>query len=93
MGRELFEDPALDAGFTRVKITPAAHAGGGLASAVIQAVRPAAPDGVLIRPMRPGDAWRCTAMWRSAPRPGRCSAGSPRRRVAGLRPARVPLEY
>jgi L-amino acid N-acyltransferase YncA/2-polyprenyl-3-methyl-5-hydroxy-6-metoxy-1,4-benzoquinol methylase len=49
-------DQLLAAGFTRVKITPTADAGGGLSSAVIQAVRPAAPDGVLIRPMRAADA-------------------------------------
>src|SRR3984885_3132452 len=35
----------LAAGFTGISIVPAAHAGGGLFSAVIQAVRPAAPRG------------------------------------------------
>jgi len=46
----------LAAGFTQISIVPAADAGGGLSSAVIQAVRPAAPDGVLIRPMRSTDS-------------------------------------
>lgn len=51
-----YRDQLLAAGFTQVRITPAADAGGGLSSAVIQALRPAAPDGVLIRPMRGADA-------------------------------------
>jgi L-amino acid N-acyltransferase YncA/2-polyprenyl-3-methyl-5-hydroxy-6-metoxy-1,4-benzoquinol methylase len=51
-----YRDQLLAAGFTQVRITPVADAGGGLSSAVIRAVRPAAPDGVLIRPMRAADA-------------------------------------
>jgi L-amino acid N-acyltransferase YncA/2-polyprenyl-3-methyl-5-hydroxy-6-metoxy-1,4-benzoquinol methylase len=51
-----YRDQLLAAGFTQVTITPSADAGGGLSSAVVRAVRPAAPDGVLIRPMRAADA-------------------------------------
>jgi L-amino acid N-acyltransferase YncA/SAM-dependent methyltransferase len=51
-----YRDQLLAAGFTRITITPATDAGGGLFSAVIRAVRPATPAGVLIRPMRAGDA-------------------------------------
>jgi L-amino acid N-acyltransferase YncA/precorrin-6B methylase 2 len=51
-----YRDLLLAAGFTQIRITPAADAGVGLSSAVIRAVRPAAPDGVLIRPMRAADA-------------------------------------
>jgi ubiquinone/menaquinone biosynthesis C-methylase UbiE len=38
-----YRDQLLAAGFTQVSITPVADAGGGLSSAIIRAVRPAAP--------------------------------------------------
>jgi L-amino acid N-acyltransferase YncA/2-polyprenyl-3-methyl-5-hydroxy-6-metoxy-1,4-benzoquinol methylase len=60
-----YRDQLLTAGFTRIRITPATDAGGGLFSAVIQAVRPAAPDGVLIRPMRAGDAHGVMAVYQA----------------------------
>ena len=68
-----YRDQLLAAGFTRVSITTAADAGDGLASAVIQAVRPAAPDGVLIRPMRPGDAWQVLAIYQAGLDTGQAS--------------------
>jgi len=40
-------------------------AGAGLHSAIIQAVRPAAPDGALIRPMRAGDARGMMAVYQA----------------------------
>ena len=64
-----YRDQLLAAGFTQVRITPAADTaadtGGGLFSAVIRAVRPAAPDGVLIRPMRAGDAGQVLAVYQA----------------------------
>jgi L-amino acid N-acyltransferase YncA/2-polyprenyl-3-methyl-5-hydroxy-6-metoxy-1,4-benzoquinol methylase len=60
-----YRDQLLAAGFTQVRITPAADAGGGLFSAVIRAVRPAAPDGVLIRPMRGADADEVLAVYQA----------------------------
>lgn len=51
-----YQAQLLAAGFTQVIITPTADASGGLFSAIIQATRPAAPPGVLIRPMRAADA-------------------------------------
>lgn len=68
-----YRDQLLAAGFTQVKITPAADAGGGLASAVIQAVRPAAPDGVLIRPMRAPDAGQVLAVYQAGLDTGQAS--------------------
>jgi L-amino acid N-acyltransferase YncA/2-polyprenyl-3-methyl-5-hydroxy-6-metoxy-1,4-benzoquinol methylase len=68
-----YRDQLLAAGFIRVRITPAADAGGGLASAVIQAERPAAPDGVLIRPMRPGDAAQVLAVYQTGLDSGQAS--------------------
>jgi L-amino acid N-acyltransferase YncA/2-polyprenyl-3-methyl-5-hydroxy-6-metoxy-1,4-benzoquinol methylase len=55
----------LAAGFTQIVITPVATADGGLCSAIIQAVRPAAPDGALIRPMLPADAGRVLAIYQA----------------------------
>ena len=60
-----YRDQLLAAGFTQVRITPAADAGGGLSSAVIRAVRPAAPGGVLIRPMRAADAGQVLAVYQA----------------------------
>jgi SAM-dependent methyltransferase len=40
-----YRQQLLAAGFTQITITPAHDAGGGLVSAIVQAVRPAAPDG------------------------------------------------
>jgi L-amino acid N-acyltransferase YncA len=51
-----YREQLLAAGFTQVNITPVADAGGGLFSAIIQATRPAAPPGVLVRLMRDADA-------------------------------------
>jgi L-amino acid N-acyltransferase YncA/2-polyprenyl-3-methyl-5-hydroxy-6-metoxy-1,4-benzoquinol methylase len=63
----------LAAGFTQVRITPAADAGGGLFSAVIRAVRPAAPDGVLIRPMSPADSAGVLAVYQAGLDTGQAS--------------------
>jgi anaerobic selenocysteine-containing dehydrogenase len=46
----------LASGFTSIQITATADAEPGLRSAIIQATRPAAPSGFLIRPKRPSDA-------------------------------------
>jgi L-amino acid N-acyltransferase YncA/2-polyprenyl-3-methyl-5-hydroxy-6-metoxy-1,4-benzoquinol methylase len=63
----------LEAGFIQVTITSAADAGGGLFSAVIRAVRPAAPDGVLIRPMRAADAGGVLAVYQAGLDTGQAS--------------------
>jgi L-amino acid N-acyltransferase YncA/DNA-binding transcriptional ArsR family regulator len=63
----------LAAGFTQLSIVPAADAGGGLSSAVIRAVRPAAPDGVLIRPMRTADSGEVLAIYQAGLDTGQAS--------------------
>ena len=68
-----YRDQLLAAGFTQVRITLAADAGGGLSSAVIQAVRPAAPGGVLIRPMRAADAAGVLAVYQAGLDTGQAS--------------------
>jgi L-amino acid N-acyltransferase YncA/2-polyprenyl-3-methyl-5-hydroxy-6-metoxy-1,4-benzoquinol methylase len=68
-----YRDQLLAAGFTQITITPTADAGGGLSSAVIQAVRPAAPDGVLIRPMRAEDAGQVLAVYQAGLDTGQAS--------------------
>jgi L-amino acid N-acyltransferase YncA/2-polyprenyl-3-methyl-5-hydroxy-6-metoxy-1,4-benzoquinol methylase len=68
-----YRDQLLAAGFTQVSITPAADAGGGLSSAVVRAVRPAAPGGVLIRPMRAADAGQVLAVYQAGLDTGQAS--------------------
>jgi L-amino acid N-acyltransferase YncA len=63
----------LAAGFTQVSITLTAGAGSALASAVIRAVRPAAPEGVLVRPMRAGDAGQVLAVYQAGLDTGQAS--------------------
>jgi L-amino acid N-acyltransferase YncA/2-polyprenyl-3-methyl-5-hydroxy-6-metoxy-1,4-benzoquinol methylase len=63
----------LAAGFTRVTITPTADTGSGLFSAVLRAVRPTAPDGVLIRPMRAADAGGVLAVYQAGLDTGQAS--------------------
>jgi L-amino acid N-acyltransferase YncA/2-polyprenyl-3-methyl-5-hydroxy-6-metoxy-1,4-benzoquinol methylase len=63
----------LAAGFTHITITPTSDAAPGLHSAIIQAVRPAAPDGVLIRPMRPADAEQVLAIYQAGLDTGQAS--------------------
>jgi L-amino acid N-acyltransferase YncA len=63
----------LAAGFTGISIVPAADAGGGLFSAVIQAVRPAAPPGTLIRPMRAADCGQVLAIYQAGLDTGQAS--------------------
>jgi L-amino acid N-acyltransferase YncA/2-polyprenyl-3-methyl-5-hydroxy-6-metoxy-1,4-benzoquinol methylase len=68
-----YRDQLLAAGFIQVSIIPVADAGGGLSSAVIRAVRPAAPDGVLIRPMRAADAGEVLAVYQAGLDSGQAS--------------------
>jgi L-amino acid N-acyltransferase YncA/ubiquinone/menaquinone biosynthesis C-methylase UbiE len=68
-----YRDQLLTAGFTQIRIIPAADAGDGLAVAVIQAVRPAAPDGVLIRPMQAEDAGQVLAVYQAGLDTGQAS--------------------
>src|SRR5215472_9598123 len=63
----------LAVGFTQITIGSAAAAGDGLRSAIIQAVRPAAPDGVLIRPMRAADAGQVLAIYQAGLDTGQAS--------------------
>ena len=68
-----YRDQLLAAGFTQVSIAAVASAGDGLSSAVIRAVRPAAPDGVLIRPMRAADSGQVLAIYQAGLDTGQAS--------------------
>jgi len=68
-----YREQLLAAGFIQVAITPTADAGGGLFSAIIQATRPAAPPGVLIRPMRDADAGQVLAIYQAGLDTGQAS--------------------
>jgi L-amino acid N-acyltransferase YncA/2-polyprenyl-3-methyl-5-hydroxy-6-metoxy-1,4-benzoquinol methylase len=63
----------LSAGFTGISIVPVAGGEAGLSSAIVQAVRPAAPDGVLIRPMRAADAAQVLAIYQAGLDTGQAS--------------------
>jgi L-amino acid N-acyltransferase YncA/precorrin-6B methylase 2 len=68
-----YRDQLLAAGFTQVRITQVADAWGGLSSAVIRAMRPVAPDGVLIRPMRAADAGEVLTVYQAGLDTGQAS--------------------
>jgi arsenite methyltransferase len=68
-----YRDQLLAAGFIQITITPAADPGGGLHPAIIKAVRPAAPAGVLIRPMRSADATEVLAIYQAGLDTGQAS--------------------
>ena len=55
----------LASGFTSIHITSTQDTGPGLRSAIIQATRPAAPPGILIRPMGPSDANQVLAVYQA----------------------------
>jgi L-amino acid N-acyltransferase YncA/2-polyprenyl-3-methyl-5-hydroxy-6-metoxy-1,4-benzoquinol methylase len=55
----------LVSGFTSIQITATADAERGLRSAIVQATRPAAPAGILIRPMKAGDADQVLAIYQA----------------------------
>ncbi|MGD0062003.1 MAG: GNAT family N-acetyltransferase [Streptosporangiaceae bacterium] len=55
----------LQAGFTRIVITPVSDVGGCLYPAIVHAARPSAPAGVLIRPMHTADAGQVLAIYQA----------------------------
>ena len=55
----------LASGFTSIHIAATQDAEPGLRSAIVQATRPAAPPGILIRPMRAGDAGQVLAIYQA----------------------------
>ncbi len=58
-------DLLLDAGFSTVRIRPTHDVADGLAAAIVQATKPAAPAGTLIRPMRAADAGQVLAVYQA----------------------------
>jgi L-amino acid N-acyltransferase YncA/2-polyprenyl-3-methyl-5-hydroxy-6-metoxy-1,4-benzoquinol methylase len=55
----------LVSGFTSIRVTATQDAEPSLRSAIIQATRPDAPPGILIRPMRPSDATQVLAIYQA----------------------------
>src|SRR5262249_52904491 len=78
------------AGVTQITITPTA-ASGRLLSAMIQAVRPAAPDGVRIRPMRAADAAQVLAIYQAGLDTGQASFETAAPAWDAFDAARLPL--
>jgi L-amino acid N-acyltransferase YncA/2-polyprenyl-3-methyl-5-hydroxy-6-metoxy-1,4-benzoquinol methylase len=81
----------LAAGFTRIAITRTAEADGCLHSAIVQAARPAAPEGVLIRPMRPADADQVLAIYQAGLDTGQASFETTAPDWHAFDAARLPL--
>jgi L-amino acid N-acyltransferase YncA/2-polyprenyl-3-methyl-5-hydroxy-6-metoxy-1,4-benzoquinol methylase len=68
-----YSELLLAAGFTGIRVSPAGEAGPGLRSAIVQAQRPAAPAGIMIRPMRPADAGQVLAIYQAGLDTGQAS--------------------
>jgi L-amino acid N-acyltransferase YncA/2-polyprenyl-3-methyl-5-hydroxy-6-metoxy-1,4-benzoquinol methylase len=86
-----YRDLLLAAGFTRLAITPASPAGEGLRSAIVQARRPEAPPGVLIRPMRSADADQVLAVYQAGLDTGEASFETAAPAWEAFDAARLPL--
>ena len=68
-----YRQQLLAAGFTQITITATAATAGILRSAIVAAVRPAAPSGVLIRPMLAADADQVLAIYQAGLDTGQAS--------------------
>ena len=86
-----YRDLLLAAGFTHIGITPASPAGEGLRSAIVQARRPEAPAGLLIRPMRPSDADQVLAIYQGGLDTGEASFETAVPTWEAFDAARLPL--
>jgi L-amino acid N-acyltransferase YncA/2-polyprenyl-3-methyl-5-hydroxy-6-metoxy-1,4-benzoquinol methylase len=89
--RRQYRDLLLAAGFTAISVTSTHQAGAGLHSAIIAAARPAAPDGVLIRPMRTGDASQVLAIYQLGLDTGEASFETAAPGWDAFHAARLPL--
>jgi L-amino acid N-acyltransferase YncA len=76
-----------------VSITPTADASGGLFSAIVQAVRPAAPAGVLIRPMQAADASAVLTIYQAGLDTGQASFETTAPAWEVFDAARLPLHH
>jgi L-amino acid N-acyltransferase YncA/2-polyprenyl-3-methyl-5-hydroxy-6-metoxy-1,4-benzoquinol methylase len=68
-----YRSQLLAVGFSQISITPETSTGDEVFSAVVQAVRPAAPPGTLIRPMRAADAAGVLAVYQAGLDTGQAS--------------------
>jgi L-amino acid N-acyltransferase YncA len=60
-----YRDGLISAGFVGIEITRTHEVGEGMHSAIIRAVKPHAPDGVTVRPMRPADAEQVLSVYQA----------------------------
>ncbi|MEU8394601.1 GNAT family N-acetyltransferase [Nonomuraea sp. NPDC048892] len=82
------------AGFVGVRITLTADHGDGVRSAIVQAVKPAAEDGLEIRPMRESDAGQVLAVYQAGLDTGQASFETVSPSWEGFTTARLPhLRY
>jgi L-amino acid N-acyltransferase YncA/2-polyprenyl-3-methyl-5-hydroxy-6-metoxy-1,4-benzoquinol methylase len=81
----------LAAGFAGITVTTTSDAAAGLHSAIVQATRPAAPDGVLIRPMTAADASQVLAIYQAGLDTGQASFETTAPTWDAFDQARLPL--
>jgi len=62
---EEYRELLLASGFTGIHIVPTADAGIGVFSAIVKALKPAAPEGAVLRPMRAQDAEAVLALYQT----------------------------
>jgi L-amino acid N-acyltransferase YncA/2-polyprenyl-3-methyl-5-hydroxy-6-metoxy-1,4-benzoquinol methylase len=86
-----YRELLLAAGFTGIRISPAGDAGPGLRSAIVQAQRPTAPAGIMIRPMRPADAGQVLAIYQAGLDSGQASFETTAPSWQAFDQARLPL--
>jgi 2-polyprenyl-3-methyl-5-hydroxy-6-metoxy-1,4-benzoquinol methylase len=86
-----YREQLLAAGFTQIAITPVADASGGLQSAIVRALRPAAPAGVLIRPMLAADGGQVLAIYQAGLDTGQASFETTAPSWAAFDAGKLPL--
>jgi len=62
---EEYRELLLASGFTGIDIVPTADAGAGVFSAIVKALKPTAPEGAVLRPMRAQDAEAVLALYQA----------------------------
>jgi L-amino acid N-acyltransferase YncA len=86
-----YQDLLLSAGFSGIQVTFACSAEPGLRSAIVQAQRPAAPEGIMIRPMRSADAGPVLAIYQAGLDTGQASFETVAPSWEAFDRARLPL--
>jgi len=90
LSRSEYVHELLTAGFATAGVTVTHELGDGLHSAIVQAVKPAAPAGILIRPLRDADAARVLAIYQAGMDTGNASFETSAPSWAAFTASRLP---